>query len=68
MGTRFALVGDIHGRFQVLAEALNAARRRWGQFDLVLAAGDVAPNRVVRATSGRVGTGSVVARSVGASP
>ena len=45
MGTRFALVGDIHGRFEVLAEALDVARRRWGQFDFVLAAGDVEPNR-----------------------
>ncbi len=45
MGTRFALVGDIHGRFEVLAEALDVARRRWGQFDFVLAVGDVEPNR-----------------------
>ena len=45
MGTRFALVGDIHGGFEVLAEALDVARRRWGQFDFVLAAGDVEPNR-----------------------
>ena len=45
MGTRFALVGDIHGHFGVLAEALDVARRRWGQFDFVLAAGDVEPNR-----------------------
>ena len=45
MGTRFALVGDIHGHFDVLAEALDVARRRWGQFDFVLAAGDVEPNR-----------------------
>ena len=28
MGTRFALVGDIHGRFEVLSEALDVARGR----------------------------------------
>ena len=45
MGTKFALVGDIHGHFEVLAQALDAARRRWGRFDFVLAVGDVEPNR-----------------------
>ena len=45
MGTRFALVGDIHGRFGMLADALDEARRRWGRFDFVLAVGDVEPNR-----------------------
>ncbi len=45
MGTRFALVGDIHGRFEVLSEALDVARGRWGQFDFVLAVGDAEPNR-----------------------
>jgi len=45
MDTRFALVGDIHGNFEVLAEALDAARGRWGQLDVVLAVGDVEPNR-----------------------
>ena len=45
MGTKFALVGDIHGNFEVLAEALDAARGRWGAFEFVLAAGDVEPNR-----------------------
>ncbi len=44
MGTRFALVGDIHGRFEVLADALDVARGRWGQFDFVLAvAGQPSP-------------------------
>ena len=32
-------------RFEVLAEAFDAARRRWGPFVFVLAAGDVEPNR-----------------------
>lgn len=45
MGNRFALVGDIHGNFEVLAETLEAARGRWGAFDFILAAGDVEPNR-----------------------
>jgi len=45
VGTRFVVVGDIHGRFEELAEALDEARRRWGTVDFVLAVGDVEPNR-----------------------
>ena len=45
MGTRFVIVGDIHGRFETLTEALDVARRRWGPIDFVLAVGDVEPNR-----------------------
>ena len=44
MGTRFALIGDIHGRFNQLAEALDVARRRWGPLEFLLAVGDVEPN------------------------
>ena len=39
------MVGDIHGRFESLAEVLKEAGRRWGSFDFVLAVGDVEPNR-----------------------
>ena len=44
-GPRFALAGDIHGRFEQLAEALDVDRRRWGPLDFVRAVGDVEPNR-----------------------
>ena len=39
-------------RFEVLAEAFDAARRRWWQFVFVLAAGDVEPKRGFGITSG----------------
>ena len=45
MGTRFAIVGDIHGRFEDLADALDRVRGRWGGLGFVLAVGDVEPNR-----------------------
>lgn len=45
MGTRFVIVGDIHRSFESLAEALEAARGRWGQIDFILATGDVEANR-----------------------
>ena len=35
------MVGDIHGRFESLAEVLKEAGRRWVSFDFVLAVGDV---------------------------
>ena len=53
-------------RFEVLAEALDAARRRWGQFDFVLAAGDVEPNRGFEDHLGVVGPSRY--RKVGVSP
>lgn len=45
MGTRFAVVGDIHGRFEDLANALDRVRDKWGLLDFILAVGDVEPNR-----------------------
>ena len=38
-------MGHIDGRFEQLAEALDMARGRWGQFDFVFAVGDVEHNR-----------------------
>ena len=45
MTTRFVIVGDIHGRFESLAEGLGEVRHRWGQLDFVLAVGDLEANR-----------------------
>ena len=45
MTTLFVIVGDIHGRFESLAEGLDEVRHRWGQFDFVLAVGDLEANR-----------------------
>ncbi len=39
------IVGDIHSRFESLTESLDEVRHRWGQFDFVLAVGDLEANR-----------------------
>ena len=51
------MVGDIHGRFESLAEVLGEARRRWGRLEFVLAVGDVEPNRDRRDQAGVVAPG-----------
>ena len=64
MGTRFVIVGDVHGRFEALAVALDVARRRWGPFGFVLAVGDVEPNRGWDDHLGVVGAGPLLTRTV----
>lgn len=59
MGTRFAIMGDIPGRFQDLAIALDRVRSRWGGIAFTLSVGDVEPNRGHEGHHGVVGSPTI---------